>query len=174
VTRFSIVVAVARNGVIGRAGGLAWKISDDLKRFKEITTGHPVVMGRKTYDSIGKPLPNRANIVISRTMSAVSGIIVARSVDEAVSLSKSEAERLGVEEIFIIGGADIYEKTLSICDRICLTEVEADVAGDAYFPALEPKGWRRKPAGRAERSARNEHACGFFILERFEHADSTA
>jgi dihydrofolate reductase len=171
-TRFSIVVAVARNGVIGKAGGLAWKISDDLKRFKEITTGHPVLMGRKTYDSIGKPLPNRSNIVISRTMTAVDGVIIARSIDEAAARSKDEAERLGVDEIFIIGGADIYEKTLSFCGRIYLTEVEADVVGDAYFPALEPRDWRRTPAGRAERTARNEHPCGFFILDRFEAADS--
>ncbi len=170
--RLSIIVAVARNGVIGRGGGLAWRISDDLKRFKETTTGHPVVMGRKTFDSIGKPLPDRANIVVSRKMPGREGVIAARSLEEAIEIAESEAAGLGVDEVFIIGGADIYRKILPRCDRIYLTEVDADVEGDVYFPPLDPAEWRRRWTGAASRSARNEHDCRFFILDRLEPADS--
>lgn len=164
--RLSLVVAVARNGVIGRGGGLAWKISDDLKRFKEITTGHPIIMGRKTFDSIGKPLPNRINIVVSRTMNEREGVTVARTVEEAIDKARDAAGELGVDEIFVIGGADLYEKTLPLADRLYLTEVDAIVEGDVRFPRFDPAEWRKRAAGRAEKSGRNEHACGFFILDR--------
>ncbi len=164
--RLSLVVAVAKNGVIGRDGGLAWKISDDLKRFKEITTGHPIIMGRKTFDSIGKPLPNRINIVISRTINEREGVIVARTVEQAIKAARDAAKELGVEEIFVIGGADLYEKTLPLADRLYLTEVDAVVEGDVRFPRFDPADWRKRSTGRAEKSGRNEHACEFFILDR--------
>lgn len=164
--RISIVVAVAKNGIIGRGGGLAWKISDDLKWFREITTGHPVIMGRKTYDSIGKPLPKRSNIVVSRTMKDREGIIIAGSVDDALKTAFDEAGRLGVEEVFIIGGADIYRKTLTLAGRLYLTEVDAAVEGDVSFPPLDPADWRKRHVGRAEKSDRNQYDCDFFILDR--------
>ncbi len=164
--RLSLIVAVAKNGVIGKNGALAWKISDDLKRFRETTTGHPVIMGRKTFDSIGKPLANRANIVVSRTMPERDGVIVARSIDGAIAAAKKAAEASGVEEIFVIGGADLYEKTLPIADRLYLTEVDAAVDGDVRFPRFSPAEWRKRGTGRAEKSVRNEHACEFFILDR--------
>ena len=164
--RLSLIVAVARNGVIGREGALAWKISDDLKRFKEVTTGHPVIMGRKTFDSIGKPLPNRINIVVSRKMKDRDGVIVARSISDAIEAAKSAAADLEVGEIFVIGGADLYEKTLPAADRIYLTEVDAVVDGDVRFPTLDEAQWDKRPAGRAEKSDRNEHACDYFILDR--------
>ena len=164
--RLSLVVAVAKNGVIGRDGGLAWKISDDLKRFKEITTGHPIIMGRKTFDSIGKPLPNRINIVISRTINEREGVIVARTVEQAIKAARDAAKELGVEEIFVIGGADLYEKTLPLADRLYLTEVDAVVEGDVRFQRFDPADWRKRSTCRAEKSGRNEHACEFFILDR--------
>lgn len=164
--RLSLVVAVAKNGVIGRDGGLAWRISDDLKRFKELTTGHPVIMGRKTFDSIGKSLPKRVNIVVSRTMNDREGVIVARSVEQAIEAATDAAKRMGVDEIFVIGGADLYAKTLPLADRIHLTEVDAIVEGDVRFPPFDTSDWRRRPLGRAEKSAGNEHACGFYILDR--------
>lgn len=164
--RLSLVVAVAKNGVIGRGGGLAWKISEDLKRFKEITTGHPIIMGRKTFDSIGKPLPNRINIVVSRTMNEREGVIVARTVEQAIKAASDGGRELGVDEIFVIGGADLYEKTLPLADRLYLTEVDAAVEGDVRFPRFDPAAWRRRSTGRAEKSGRNEYACEFFVLDR--------
>lgn len=164
--RLSLIVAVARNGVIGKDGGLAWKISDDLKRFKEATTGHPIIMGRKTFDSIGKPLPNRINIVVSRSMKDRGGVIVARSIGQAVDVAKAAATDMDVDEAFVIGGADLYEMTLAVADRIYLTKVDADVDGDVRFPRFDEAQWDKRPAGRAEKSARNEHACEFFILDR--------
>lgn len=164
--RLSLIVAVARNGVIGKGGNLAWKISDDLKFFRETTTGHPVIMGRKTFDSIGKPLPKRTNIVISRTMKERDGVHVARTIESALEFARCEAKKMGVDEAFVIGGADLYEKTLPLADRLYLTEVEADVDGDVRFPAIDPSEWSRRSAGRAEKSDRNDHACAFFVLDR--------
>jgi dihydrofolate reductase len=164
--RIALVVAVSRNGVIGRDGGLAWKISDDLKRFRQITLGKPVIMGRKTYDSIGRPLPERANIVVTRRAGAIEGVLVAQSVVEALRLGREAAARLDTDEICILGGAEIYAQTLAIASRIYLTEVEADVEGDTRFPPLDPAGWSRRGTGRAERSSRNEHSAAFFVLDR--------
>jgi dihydrofolate reductase len=164
--RISIVVATARNGVIGRDGGLAWRISDDLKRFRALTTGHPVIMGRRTFESIGKKLPERINIVVSRAMPETEGLVVARTVEEALRLGADAAAHLDVEDIFAIGGAEIYAAILPIASRIHLTAVDADVEGEARFPAIEPKDWTKRHVGGAERSSRNEHSCGFFILDR--------
>lgn len=164
--RISLIVAVARNGVIGRAGALAWKISDDLKRFREITTGKPVIMGRKTFDSIGKPLPNRSNIVVSRSMKKKEGVLLAAGIENALALAAREAARLGVDEAFIIGGADLYRETLALADRIYLTEVEAEAEGDVYFPPYHAGDWVKRADGGAALSPHNQHACRFFILDR--------
>jgi dihydrofolate reductase len=164
--RVAIIVAVARNGVIGRDGGLAWRISDDLKWFRSVTTGKPVVMGRRTFDSIGKPLPNRVNIVVSRTMDARDGVVVAPSVEEALQLGAEAAAHLDADEVCVIGGGEIYAATLPLASRLYLTEVEAEVEGDTRFPATDLTGWSRRRVGGAEKSSHNEHSCGFFILDR--------
>ncbi len=164
--RVALVVAAARNGVIGRDGGLAWKISDDLKRFREITLGKPVIMGRKTFDSIGRPLPERINIVVTRRAGPIDGVLVAASVDDALGLAREAGVRLDTDEICVIGGAEIYAQTLPLAGRIYLTEVEAEIEGDTGFPAFDAAEWSKRPAGRAERSSRNEHSCAFFVLER--------
>lgn len=164
--RITLVVAVSRNGVIGRDGGLAWKISDDLKRFRMLTIGKPVVMGRKTYDSIGKPLSGRINIVVSRSMLAEEGVVIARTIEEALTLGRDAAAHLDAEEICVIGGAAIYETTLPLADRVHLTEVEAEIDGDAHFPAIDPAGWTRRLVGGCAKSVRNEHSCAFFVLDR--------
>ncbi|MFN0023759.1 MAG: dihydrofolate reductase [Parvularculaceae bacterium] len=164
--RIALVVAAARHGAIGRDGKLAWKISDDLKRFREITRGKPVIMGRKTYDSIGRPLPERVNIVVTRRESAIDGVLIAASVEEALRLGSEAAAHLDTEEICVIGGAEIYAQTLPLASRIYLTEVEAEVEGDAHFPAIDPAEWSRRATGRAERSSRNEHSAAFFVLDR--------
>jgi dihydrofolate reductase len=164
--RIALVVAVARNGVIGRDGGLAWKISDDLKRFREITLGKPVIMGRKTFDSIGRPLPGRVNIVVTRSEAPIDGVTLAASVEEALRLGAEAAAHLDTEEICVIGGAEIYAATLALASRIYLTEVEAEVDGNVRFPPFDPGGWSRQAAGRIERSSRNEHSAAFFVLDR--------
>jgi dihydrofolate reductase len=134
----SFVVAVSRNGVIGDGGGLPWHISTDLKRFKEITMGKPVVMGRKTWDSLPKrPLPGRRNIVITRQQGyQAPGAEVVRSAEEAVALCAAEAE------IAVIGGGEIYRLFWPLVDRLYLTEVDLEVAGDTHFPELRPEEWQ--------------------------------
>jgi len=164
--RISLIVAVAKNGVIGRDGALAWKISDDLKRFRALTTGKPVIMGRKTFDSIGKPLPDRVNIVVSRKMAPQEGIIVAPTIEDALRLGADAAAHLDADEIFVIGGAEIYARALPLAERIHLTEVDAEVAGDVRFPALSDDEWRRIEVGAAARSPRNEYDCRFYTLDR--------
>ena len=164
--RIAHVVAVARNGVIGRDGGLAWKISDDLKRFREITLGKPVIMGRKTHDSIGRPLPDRVNIVVTRRAEPIEGVVVSASVEEALRLGFEAAAHLDTDEVCVIGGAEIYAQTLPLAGRIYLTEVEAEVAGDTFYPALDPAAWSRRETGRVGRSSRNEHSAVFFVLDR--------
>jgi dihydrofolate reductase len=132
----SVIVAVADNGVIGGQNRLLWHISEDLRRFKQITMGHPVVMGRKTWDSLGRPLPARRNIVISRQTLSVEGAEVAHSLLEACSLFAPE------DEIFIIGGAQIYEEAMPIADKLYLTRVYHSYSGDTYFPKWNSSQWR--------------------------------
>ncbi len=138
--RIAFVVAVARNGVIGRQGKLPWRISSDLKRFKAITFGKPVIMGRKTWESLPKrPLPGRANIVITRDRSyEAEGAVVTASVAEALA----QARRTESEEICVIGGSDIFRQMLPMADRLYLTEIDLSPEGDVVFPPLDPKAWR--------------------------------
>lgn len=129
------------NRVIGRGGKLPWHIPEDLKHFKKLTLGKPVIMGRKTFESIGKPLPGRANIVVSRSGFFADGIIPARSVDDALQEAEKIAARDGVTEIMIIGGAQVYEQSLAMTDRLYLTVVEETIEGDAFFPRLDETQW---------------------------------
>ena len=129
--RISIIVAHSRNMAIGKANSLVWHLPDDLKRFKKLTSGHPIIMGRKTYQSINRPLPDRTNIVVTRdTNLEIPGCIVVHSIIEAIEKAK-EFDR---EEIFIIGGAEIYKETLSLADRLYVTVIDMHVGGDAFFP----------------------------------------
>lgn len=132
----SLIVAVAQNGVIGDRNALLWHISEDLKHFKALTSGHPVVMGRKTYESLGRPLPNRTNVVISRQELEIPGCRVVHSLDEALALFP------GDEEVFIIGGAQIYAEALPRADRFYLTRVFHDYEGDTRFPEWNEAQWR--------------------------------
>ena len=132
----SIIVAVAENNAIGYDNHLLWHISEDLKRFKSITTGHHIILGRKTYESVGKPLPGRINIVISRQENyTVDGCLVAKSIEDALLIAKDDSE------VFIIGGGEIYKQALSITDKIYLTRVHAGFAGDTFFPELNLSEW---------------------------------
>lgn len=132
----SIIVAVAENGVIGDKNSLLWHIKEDMRFFRQKTTSHPVIMGRKTYDSLGKPLPNRTNVVISRTINHIEGCTVVHSLEEAVALFPAE------EEIFIIGGAQIYAQALAIADRMYITHIEHSYEGDTSFPEWNRAEWR--------------------------------
>lgn len=137
------VVAVADNGVIGRDGGLPWHLSDDLKHFKACTMGKPMIMGRKTFDSIGRPLPGRTSIVVTRDPDyKANGTTVVQSIEDGLSLGRSVARTSGASEIAIVGGADIYRQTMSICDRIELTRIHLSPYGDVTYPDLPSTDWR--------------------------------
>jgi dihydrofolate reductase len=169
-----LVVAVAENGVIGRDNQLPWRIKSDLKFFKSVTLNKPVVMGRKTYRSIGKPLPGRTNIVITRQQDfAAPGILVASGIDQALSAARGDALRRGADAIAVIGGTEIFAQTLPLADRLILTLVHANPPGDTYFPPVDPAVWREaerlpQPKGpddeygftivNYERAARHERA----------------
>ncbi len=137
-TRIALVVAVSRNGVIGRDGGLPWHISSDLKRFKEITMGKPVIMGRKTWESLPrKPLPGRDNIVITRQADyRADGAVIVADISAALEAAG------GAEEVAVIGGGEIYKEIFPQADRIYLTDVDLEVSGDTYFPQHNPDEWR--------------------------------
>lgn len=132
----SIIVAIAENGVIGDKNSLLWHIKEDMRFFRQKTTSHPVIMGRKTYESLGRPLPNRTNVVISRTIDHIEGCTVCHSLEEAVALFAPE------EEIFIIGGAQIYAQALPLADRMYITTVEHPYQGDTSFPQWNRSEWR--------------------------------
>ena len=131
--KFSIIVAMSENYVIGLNNSLPWHLSDDLKRFKEITTGHQIVMGRKTYESIGKPLPNRDNFVLTRNAKLqIDGINVIKSLNDIPSSDK---------KTFIIGGGEIYAQLINSCDELLVTKIHCEIDGDAYFPIIDLSVW---------------------------------
>ncbi|HXF44908.1 MAG TPA: dihydrofolate reductase [Burkholderiaceae bacterium] len=146
--RITVIAAVARNGVIGRDGKIPWHIPGDLPRFKRITMGHPVIMGRRTWESLGRPLPGRRNLVISRTPGyAAAGAEVFGSLPQAL------AACAGAPEVFVIGGTEVYREALLLAHRLLLTEIDAEFEGDAHFPPFDRAEWRETareahPAGR--------------------------
>ena len=147
----SLIAAVAKNRVIGNEGDLPWNLPSDLKKFKEITDNRPIIMGRKTWDSIGRPLPNRDNIIISRNANLeIEGGIICLSPDEAISIAKIKANERGCEEIMVIGGGYIYQEFMSIADKLYITEVDLEIEGDAYFPKIDPELF--KEVSREERN----------------------
>jgi dihydrofolate reductase len=159
------VVAVARNGVIGVGGGLPWRLPGDLKHFKAVTMGHPVVMGRKTYDSIGRPLPGRANIVVTRNPDfRPGGVQVAADIDAALgaadALCRARAAADGEAWIMVIGGGEIYRQTMGRAQRLYLTEIDADVDGDTRYPAFDRTAF-------AETERRNVAADGDAPAHRY-------
>ncbi len=156
----SIIVAVAENGVIGDRNMLLWHISEDLRRFKRLTTGHPVVMGRKTCESLGRPLPNRRNVVITRSEIQIAGCEVVHSLDEALALFPAD------EEVFVIGGAQIYAEALPIADRLYLTRVHCNYEGDTRFPDWNPAEWRLVASERFEHGTEYPYPFTFETYER--------
>ena len=158
-----MIVAVAENGVIGRDGYLPWRLPSDLRYFKSVTLGKPIIMGRKTFRSIGRPLPGRPNFVVSRNPKFnADGITVFSSLGAATD----QARVSGGEEVMIIGGAGIFEEGLSIADRIYLTQVHADVPGDVTFPPFNPTEWREMSRERKTAGENDDHEHSFVVLDR--------
>lgn len=156
----SIIAAVAANGVIGDRNALLWHISEDLKHFKALTTGHPVVMGRKTWESLGRPLPNRENVVITRQRIDIPGCRVAHSLAGALELFPES------EEVFVLGGAQIYAEALPLADRFYLTRVLHDYEGDTRFPEWDAAAWRLVSSERFERGEKYPWPFVFECYER--------
>jgi dihydrofolate reductase len=153
----ALIAAVARNGVIGAGNRLPWRLSEDLKRFRALTSGHSVIMGRKTWDSIGKPLPDRQNIVVSRQSGlTLAGASVAHTLEHALEIA------IRPDPIFVIGGEELYRCALPLADILYLTEIERDFDGDARFPAFDRAAWRE--VARETRSPANEAAFAYHFV----------
>ena len=156
----SIVVAISENHAIGKDNQLLWHLPKDLKHFKEITSGGTVIMGRKTYDSVGRPLPNRRNIIVTRQQIEIEGCEVVNSLQAALDLCQ------GTEEVFIVGGAEIYKQAMLLTDRIYLTIVHANIEGDTYFPEIKEDIWKETERADHEADEKNALPFSFITLER--------
>ena len=163
--KVSLIVAVSRNGVIGLNNQLPWHLPGDLKYFKSVTMGKPLIMGRKTFDSIGRPLPGRTNIVVTRDSQwHAEGVQVAQTLVQAMTLARLACAAAQVEEIMVIGGEQIYRLTLPVADRLYLTQVEAEVEGDAFFPIYDPEEWHQVSEQLPEKI--DTHSYRYLVLER--------
>lgn len=152
---------MARNGVIGKNNTLPWRLPADLRYFRQLTTGHPIIMGRKNYEDIGKPLPGRTNIVVTRQRAyTVPGCIVVSSIEQALAAAGAD------DEVFVIGGADIYRQTLNSADRLYITEIGADIEGDTFFPEFDRSQWHEIRRDRHEPDEINPYPYSFVLLER--------
>src|SRR5688572_18992255 len=159
----SLLVAADENNVIGKDNKLPWHLPNDLKYFKNLTWGMPILMGRKTFDSIGKPLPGRKSIVITRnTEWKQENVDVVHSIEDAINLAKQN----DIKEIFVIGGAEIFKTSFDKADRIYLTRIHYQVEGDVYFPSIDVDKWKLVKAKRAEVDEKNAYAHTFQIWER--------
>ena len=162
--KVSLIVAVAENNVIGKNNQLAWHLPADLKLFKNLTTGHHIIMGRKTYESIGKPLPNRTSVVITRQDNyKADGYIVVKSLQEAIKISKDD------NEVFIIGGAEIFREAIPIVDRIYLTRIHHTFEGDTFFQEPDPNSWKEIKRTDFNPDEKNKYPYSFCILEKKQY-----
>lgn len=166
--RIVVLAAVAENGVIGRGDELPWHISGDLKRFRANSWGKPIIMGRRTFQSIGKPLPGRTSIVVTRDagFAAPEGVMIAPSLDAALETARDIARKDGVDEVMVIGGAQIYAQALPLADRVRLTEVHERPEGDVHFPKLNPAHWREVAREGPFQGERDEFPFSFVDYER--------
>ena len=157
----SIIVAVAENNIIGANNQLIWHLSDDLKRFKALTTGHSIIMGRKTFESIGRPLPNRHNIVVSRNKSLqIEGCTVVSSLQDAIALCVEDSE------VFVIGGGELYRQALPLASKLYLTKVHKSFEGDTFFPEIDMNEWREVYSEKAKPTDTDGLEFTFINLER--------
>ncbi|MCB0487625.1 MAG: dihydrofolate reductase [Cyclobacteriaceae bacterium] len=166
--KISLIAALSQNRVIGKNNDLPWRLPDDMKYFMETTSGHHVIMGRKNYDSLPekfKPLPNRINIVVTRQKGfKAAGCEIVHSIEEGVEIGRKAEER----ELFIIGGAEIYKASLAVADCLYLTEIDAIIEGDTYFPEINPSEWREVSRKRHEADQKHKHAFDFVVYDRKE------
>jgi len=163
--KVALIVAVSENNVIGRDNQLPWHLPEDLQYFKSVTMGKPILMGRKTYDSIGRPLPGRANIVITRDPNwTAEGVIVVNSLEDAMAEGAQACNATESDEIMVIGGAQIYRDCLPIADKLYLTKVDAEIEGDAFFPEIDNNQWQKT----SEKTPNDlgKYPYRFLILER--------
>lgn len=167
----ALVVAVAENGLIGRAGDLPWRMPSDLKLFRKLTLGKPMIMGRRTYNSIGKPLDGRDTIVLTRTVPDFPDqVLVAADYDEAVQIAERCAAKREAREIAVIGGRQLFEHALVNAGRIYLTRIHAAPAGDVFFPRLNGADWRELSRTPLDTGPNDDHEATFIVLERRTHA----
>lgn len=165
--RIAMIWAMAENRVIGRNNKLPWHLPNDLKYFKQLTTGKPVIMGRKTYDSIGKPLPNRVNIVVTRDGNfQADGIKVVHDLPSAIELADAECLISGADEVIIMGGAEIYKLGLPYADRLYITFVHSEVEGDAYFPEFDLSAYEEMGRERFDADGPNPYDYSFCIFDK--------
>lgn len=168
-SELALVVAVAENGVIGRDNQLPWRLSRDLQYFKRVTMGAPMIMGRKTFESIGKPLPGRLSIVVTRQRDwAFDGVKVAHSLESAIGIAEQviAAGEYEKDQVFVVGGAQLYEHAIQMSAKLYLTEVHAEVEGDTFFPRFDRNEWREVSREKPEKVDGDSHPYSFVILER--------
>jgi dihydrofolate reductase len=164
-----LVAAVARNGIIGANGALPWRLSSDLKRFRALTWGKPLVMGRKTFASIGRALPGRETIVVTHDPAfAPPGVFVAHNLDAALDLAAERARAMGGDGVIIAGGGEIYAQTIARANRLFITEVALDAEGEARFPSIDPERWREISRETGERGPRDDADFAFVQYDRRE------
>ena len=165
--RTSLIVAAAENGTIGQNGRIPWHVSADLRYFRQVTMGAPVIMGRKTYESIGFALPGRSNIVVTRNKTfQAPGVDVVLNLEDALRKARAILEKEGGEELFVIGGAEIYAQAMRMADRIYLTRVHAEFPGDVFFPPLEEDSWKEVASEKQLAESENSPSFSFMIFER--------
>jgi dihydrofolate reductase len=162
-----LAAAVARNGAIGIHNGLPWRLSSDLKRFKALTMGKPLIMGRKTFESIGRPLPGRETIVVTRAAGyAPQGVFVAPDIESALQIGEARARAAGVDEVIVAGGGEIYAQTINRAGRLYITEVDLAPEADASFPGIDPAVWREVAREQGVRSQSDEADFVYLKYER--------
>ena len=161
-----LIAAVARNGAIGLDNDMPWRLPSDLKYFKALTLGKPVVMGRKTFESLGRPLPGRPNIVISGNGFAAEGVEVVPSLEKALERASALAGELGVGDVIVMGGGQIYAQAMELADRLEITEVQADPEADTHFPDIDPEQWRETGRIKGERGERDTADFEFVTYRR--------
>lgn len=167
--KISLIAALATNNVIGKGNDLVWRLPDDFKRFKRITSHHFILMGRKTMESLGNPLPNRTHLVITRNKSykAPEGHFAFQSVEEAFIF----CQKRNVEQLYVIGGGEIYKQTLSMADELVLTEVQASPEGDTYFPEFDKNNWKVTFSEYHPANERHQYAFTYVTYQRIQNHD---
>lgn len=166
--KVQIVVARARNNIIGRDGDMPWRLPTDLRHFKAVTLGAPVVMGRKTFQSIGRPLPGRANIVVSRSGFQADGVTVAQTLETAISLARQIAQETGSAKMSVIGGGEIYRQAIARADELYMTEVDAEIEGDTHFPEIDSAMFQRVSLSDPIKTENDSHSVAFALWQRRE------